>query len=234
MPCRAVDSTGIKVEGEGEWHARKHGGAKRRVWRKMHLGIDEQTLKVRAVEVTGSHIGDAPVLPDLLNQIPADQEIGSVTAPLGIMLRMTLPGSGRRLRHSKLPRCDRGPRRPSRHLATEERQAMESRHRRCVRHGSRTDGDPWLTAQRGPAGIEIPGPGHLAPMEWVSPPEPRRDKDALRQTAGPTAHGARLRSPSRRAPSPHSHSERLYRARNTRHRGRRMSPLGGRGTLAVS
>lgn len=75
-----IDSTGIKVEGEGEWHARKHGGAKRRVWRKIHLGIDEQTLEIRAVEITGSHIGDAPVLPDLLDQIPEDQEIGSVTA----------------------------------------------------------------------------------------------------------------------------------------------------------
>ena len=55
---------------EGEWHARKHGGPKRRVWRKIHLGIDEETLEVRAVEITGSHIGDAPVLPDLLSQIP--------------------------------------------------------------------------------------------------------------------------------------------------------------------
>ena len=75
-----IDSTGIKVEGEGEWHARKHGGPKRRVWRKIHLGIDEETLEIRAVEITGSHIGDAPVLPDLLNQIPADEQIGSVTA----------------------------------------------------------------------------------------------------------------------------------------------------------
>ena len=75
-----IDSTGIKVEGEGEWHARKHGGPKRRVWRKIHLGIDEETLEIRAVEVTGSHIGDAPVLPDLLGQIPENQEIGSVTA----------------------------------------------------------------------------------------------------------------------------------------------------------
>jgi len=52
-----IDSTGIKVEGEGEWHARKHGGPKRRVWRKIHLGIDEETLEVRAVEITGSHVG---------------------------------------------------------------------------------------------------------------------------------------------------------------------------------
>jgi hypothetical protein len=75
-----IDSIGIKVEGEGEWHARKHGGPKRRVWRKIHLGIDEGTPKVRAVEITGSHIGDAPILADLLDQIPQDHEIGSVTA----------------------------------------------------------------------------------------------------------------------------------------------------------
>ena len=75
-----IDSTGIKAKGEGEWNARKHGGSKRRIWRKIHIGIDEETLEVRAVEVTGSNIGDAPVLPDLLNQIPPQQDIGSVTA----------------------------------------------------------------------------------------------------------------------------------------------------------
>ena len=75
-----MDSTGIKAEGEGEWNARKHGGLKRRLWRKIHLGIDEETLEVRAVEATGSNVGDAPMLPDLLDPIPPDQEIGSVTA----------------------------------------------------------------------------------------------------------------------------------------------------------
>ena len=75
-----IDSTGIKVEGEGEWNARKHGGPKRRVWRKLHIGIDEQTLEIRAAEFTSNEVGNAPMLPELLNQIPADQEIGSVTA----------------------------------------------------------------------------------------------------------------------------------------------------------
>lgn len=87
IPCRGasgplhllIDSTGIKAEGEGEWNARKHGGPKRRLWRKIHIGIDEQTLAIRAVEVTSSSIGDAPMLPDLLDQIPLDEEIGSVT-----------------------------------------------------------------------------------------------------------------------------------------------------------
>jgi len=59
---------------------RKHGGAKRRVWRKIHIGIDEQTLEIRAAEFTTSDVGDAPMLPELLDQIPPDQEIGSVTA----------------------------------------------------------------------------------------------------------------------------------------------------------
>ena len=75
-----VDSTGIKVRGEGEWHARKHGGARRRVWRKVHLAVDESTLEVRAVEITGSGVGDAPVLLDLLGQIPEGEPIASITA----------------------------------------------------------------------------------------------------------------------------------------------------------
>jgi hypothetical protein len=64
-----IDSTGIKVEGEGEWNARKHGGTKRRVWRKIHVGIDEKTLEVRAAEFITSDIGDAPMLPEPLDQI---------------------------------------------------------------------------------------------------------------------------------------------------------------------
>ena len=43
-------------------------------------GVDEQTLEIRALEITGSNVGDAPMLPELLSQIPPDVEIGSVTA----------------------------------------------------------------------------------------------------------------------------------------------------------
>ncbi|WP_143058078.1 IS5 family transposase, partial [Loktanella fryxellensis] len=53
---------------------------RRRASSRACCGIDEQTLEVRAVEITGSNTGDAPMLPHLLNQIPQDQEIGSVTA----------------------------------------------------------------------------------------------------------------------------------------------------------
>jgi IS5 family transposase len=73
-----VDSTGIKMMGEGEWKTRKHGASYRRQWRKVHLGIDAETLDIRAIEVTTNAIGDAPTLPDLLSQIPEDETILSV------------------------------------------------------------------------------------------------------------------------------------------------------------
>ena len=75
-----IDSTGIKAEGEGEWFTKKHGPSKPRQWRKVHLGIDADTLEIRAIEVTGSRVGDAPMLPELLNQIPDGQQIDKVTA----------------------------------------------------------------------------------------------------------------------------------------------------------
>lgn len=74
-----IDSTGIKAEGEGEWFAKKHRPSRPRQWCKVHLGIDADTLETRAIEVTGSRVGDAPMLPELLDQIPADQLIGKVT-----------------------------------------------------------------------------------------------------------------------------------------------------------
>jgi len=39
-----IDSKWIKVEGEGEWNAHKHGGPKRRAWRKIHIAIDDTYL----------------------------------------------------------------------------------------------------------------------------------------------------------------------------------------------
>ncbi|MBL3574270.1 hypothetical protein JMM62_09715 [Rhodovulum sulfidophilum] len=58
----------IKIKGEGEW--RRHGVSKRRVWRKIRLGTDEETLAIRAVEVTSGNVGNAPMLPELLARIP--------------------------------------------------------------------------------------------------------------------------------------------------------------------
>ncbi len=59
---------------------RKHGGTKRRVWRKSHIGIDGKSLEIRAAEFTISDVGDAPTLPELPGRIPPEQQIASVTA----------------------------------------------------------------------------------------------------------------------------------------------------------
>lgn len=71
-----VDSTGIKFLGEGGWKRKKHGAEYRRQWRKVHLGIDAQTLEIRAIEVTDNSVGDAPMLPGLLAQ--PDEAVASV------------------------------------------------------------------------------------------------------------------------------------------------------------
>lgn len=75
-----VDSTGMKFLGGGEWQARKHGVQGRRQWRKVRLAMDTATSDIRAVEFSPSREGDSPVLPDLLGQIPEDEDIGTVTA----------------------------------------------------------------------------------------------------------------------------------------------------------
>lgn len=91
------------IKAEGEWKARKHGGPKRRLWRKIHIGIDEETLEIRAVEVTTSSIGDAPMLPDLLNQIPADEDLGSVTADGAFDTRKCHDAIAARNAHAVIP-----------------------------------------------------------------------------------------------------------------------------------
>jgi hypothetical protein len=74
-----VDSTGLKMMGEGEWKTKKHGAEYRRQWRKLHLGIDAETMEIRAVEVTPNSVGDAPMLPALLGQIDPEEAVLSVS-----------------------------------------------------------------------------------------------------------------------------------------------------------
>jgi len=64
-----VDSTGLKVYGEGEWKVRKHGADKRRTWRKLHLAADEATNTIHAVELTPHSISDAQMVKPLVAQI---------------------------------------------------------------------------------------------------------------------------------------------------------------------
>ena len=65
-----VDSTGLKVYGAGEWHAGKYRRAGRRVWRKLHLGVDDATREIVAADITESRVHDSRGLPTLLARIP--------------------------------------------------------------------------------------------------------------------------------------------------------------------
>jgi hypothetical protein len=65
--------------GEGVWKTKKHGADYRRQWRKVHLGIDAATLEIQAIEVTDNGTGYAPIIPFLLDQIPADEIVASVS-----------------------------------------------------------------------------------------------------------------------------------------------------------
>lgn len=64
-----VDSTGVKIYGEGEWKVRRYGWSKRRTWRKLHLGVDEATGEVAAAAVSTNACGDGQALPALLAQV---------------------------------------------------------------------------------------------------------------------------------------------------------------------
>ena len=66
-----VDSTGLKIYGDGEWCSRKHRKAHERgSWRKLHLGVDDDGHVV-AETLTQNTVDDADMLPALLGQVDA-------------------------------------------------------------------------------------------------------------------------------------------------------------------
>lgn len=76
-----VDSTGVKIYGEGEWKVRRYGWSKRRTWRKLHLGADETTGELAAAAVSTNSCGDGQALPALLAQV--EGEVKQVTGDGG-------------------------------------------------------------------------------------------------------------------------------------------------------
>jgi hypothetical protein len=64
-----VDSTGLKVFGEGEWKMRKHGKSKRRTWRKLHLAVNPDTHEIVAETMTENSCDDAGQVDALLDQV---------------------------------------------------------------------------------------------------------------------------------------------------------------------
>ena len=67
-----IDSTGLKIFGEGEWKVRQHGYKKRRTWRKLHLGVNAETQEIEVAVVTTNDMHDSEVFNDILERIEGD------------------------------------------------------------------------------------------------------------------------------------------------------------------
>jgi IS5 family transposase len=73
----AVDSTGLKVYGEGEWKVRKHGYSKYRTWMKLHVGIDITTQQIELVALTDNSVDDAEPVKEMLNSVEKGKRVKS-------------------------------------------------------------------------------------------------------------------------------------------------------------
>tara|TARA_B100001964_G_C14163714_1_gene568025 strand:- start:172 stop:1152 length:981 start_codon:yes stop_codon:yes gene_type:complete len=65
-----IDSTGLKIYGEGEWSSAKHNSKPRKSWRKLHISVGKKG-DVQAVILTDRHTDDSsqvPVMQDQMDQ----------------------------------------------------------------------------------------------------------------------------------------------------------------------
>ncbi|MFQ8217990.1 IS5 family transposase, partial [Klebsiella pneumoniae] len=63
-----IDSTGLKVFGEGEWKVKKHGKERRRIWRKLHLAVDAKTHEIICADLSLNNVTDLEAFPGLIRQ----------------------------------------------------------------------------------------------------------------------------------------------------------------------
>ena len=73
-----MDSTGLRLCGPGEWLVEKHGSRVRRSWRKLHIGVDADTGRIVAAELTAHDVGDTSQVGPLLDHVTGP--IASFTA----------------------------------------------------------------------------------------------------------------------------------------------------------
>jgi hypothetical protein len=69
----AIDSTGLKVSGQGEWFAKKHGVQGRRQWMKLHLVCDCDTGHILGCELFPAWIGDDALAEDMLGKVECEE-----------------------------------------------------------------------------------------------------------------------------------------------------------------
>jgi len=67
-----VDSTGLKIFGEGEWKVRQHGYTKRRTWKKLHLCVNESSSEIISASFTDNDVKDNEVFKDMLGGLGSE------------------------------------------------------------------------------------------------------------------------------------------------------------------
>ena len=66
----SIDSTGLKIHGQGEWNRKKHSQKDRREWVKMHLIVDNESMQIIGVEATADDVHDCEVFDKLVDTLP--------------------------------------------------------------------------------------------------------------------------------------------------------------------
>lgn len=61
-----LDTTGLKICGEGEWRAARYGG--RKAWKKLHLALDAESGKLVLAELTDEYVHDTAHLEKALQR----------------------------------------------------------------------------------------------------------------------------------------------------------------------
>ena len=64
-----VDSSGVKVMGEGEWANRQKGEGRRKGWIKVHICVDYKTGKIVEFSLTDERVHDSKVFKGLIKGV---------------------------------------------------------------------------------------------------------------------------------------------------------------------
>jgi len=80
-----VDSTGLKLRAAGEWLVEKHDAHRRRLWKKLHLGVNGNAGQIVASALTNKYVDAGPSLACSVAQVgPLLEQIkGSLSAFAG-------------------------------------------------------------------------------------------------------------------------------------------------------
>lgn len=75
-----INSTGLKVFGEGEWKVKKYGKERRRIWRKLYLAVDSKTHEIICADLSLNNVTDLKAFPGLIRGRQTHRIINSAAA----------------------------------------------------------------------------------------------------------------------------------------------------------